>query len=73
MKNMTLLDIQARLEGSRMNAAERLDALASLQRGEAIADLILTTVSWLRRARERVMRILRRSGQGVARLGKIYR
>jgi len=27
-----------------MNATERLDALASLQRGEAIADLILATV-----------------------------
>lgn len=67
------LSIDARLRASRMTATERLDAMASLQQGEAIADLIRAAASQLRRAKEEVSQVLRRAGQGFSRGGRSYR
>lgn len=73
MKSGKPLNIHARLGASRLTATERLDALASLQRGEAIADLIHAAARELRRAGEDAGRAFRKAGQGVSRLGRSYR
>jgi len=56
-----------------MTATERLDAKASLQLGEAIADWMLTAASQLRRAGEDVSQFIRRAGQGLSLLVKSHR
>lgn len=67
------LSIDAQLARIRMTATERLDAKASLQQGEVLADLILTAARHLRQAGEDVSQFFRRAGQGLCRLGKSHR
>lgn len=62
-------DIHARLRSARMTATERRDAMAYLQGGEALADLLREAARRFRYVKECFAQVLRSAVQGLPRLG----
>ncbi len=58
-------DLYERLDSVRMSAIRRREAVASLQRAEASADLIIAATNAFRRAVAALARVFRISGQGI--------
>lgn len=66
-------NIHVRLAGQRrMTPSERSNALASLQAGENLADLILEATRQLRQAGTDFGRVWRRAVQNISQVGRTY-